>query len=66
VRLPVPGLLPDGSYRSVLIDSKMNKDTARRPLIEAARRGDDLDPDQARAPPGRRPGLFPLSTSSAS
>jgi hypothetical protein len=50
----------------VLIDSKMNKDTARRPLIEAARRGDDLDPDQARAPPGRRPGLFPLSTSSAS
>jgi hypothetical protein len=48
VRLPVLELLPDGSYRSVLIDSKLNKDTARRPLIEAARRGDDLDPDQAR------------------
>jgi hypothetical protein len=48
VRLPVLELLPDGSYRSVLIDSKLNKDSARRPLIEAARRGDDLDPDQAR------------------
>jgi hypothetical protein len=46
--LPVLELLPDGSYRSVLIDSKLNKDSARRPLIEAARRGDDLDPDQAR------------------
>jgi hypothetical protein len=48
VRLPVLDLLPDGSYRSVLIDSKLNKDSARRPVIEAARRGDDLDPDQAR------------------
>jgi Insertion element 4 transposase N-terminal len=48
VRLPVLELLPDGSYRSVLIDSKKNRDSARRPLIEAARRGDDLDPDQAR------------------
>lgn len=48
VRLPVLELLPDGSYRSVLIDFKMNRDTARRLLIEAARRGDDLDPDQAR------------------
>jgi len=48
VRLPVLGLLPDGSYRSVLIDSKKNRESARRPLIEAARRGEDLDPDQAR------------------
>ncbi len=48
VRLPVLELLPDGSYRSVLIDSKKNRESARRPLIEAARRGEDLDPDQAR------------------
>ncbi len=48
VRLPVLELLPDGSYRSVLIDSKKNRDSARRPLIEAARRGEDLDPEQAR------------------
>ena len=48
IRLPVLELLPDGSYRSVLIDSKMSKDSARRPLIEAARHGDDLGPDQAR------------------
>jgi len=48
IRLPVLELLPDGSYRSVLIDSKMSKDSARQPLIEAARHGDDLGPDQAR------------------
>jgi hypothetical protein len=48
VRLPVLELLPDGSYRSVLIDSKKNRESARRPLIEAARRGEDLDPGQAR------------------
>ncbi len=48
VRLPALELLPDGSYRSVLIDPKKNKDAARRPLIEAARRGEDLDPGQAR------------------
>jgi hypothetical protein len=48
IRLPVLEVLPDGSYRSVLILPKLNKDTARRPVIEAARRGEDLDPDLAR------------------
>jgi hypothetical protein len=46
-RLPVLETLPDGSYRSVLIEPR----TAGRPreqLIEAARRGEDLDPARAR------------------
>jgi hypothetical protein len=47
LRLPVLQLLPDGSYRSVLIDPKI-RDTGRARLIEAARAGQDLDPAQAR------------------
>jgi hypothetical protein len=45
--LPVLQMLPDGSYRSVVISPEV-KNTARTRLIEAARRGGDLDPDQAR------------------
>jgi hypothetical protein len=48
IRLPVLELLPDGSYRSVLIWPKAGP-RQRRELIEAARRGDDLDPELARA-----------------
>ena len=47
LRLPVLELLPDGSYRSVLVSPKI-KGPARQKLIEAARRGEDLDEDQAR------------------
>jgi hypothetical protein len=47
LQLPVLELLPDGSYRSVLISSKV-AGTARKQLTEAARRGDDLDPARAR------------------
>ncbi len=47
LRLPVLELLPDGSYRSVLIDPKIGG-KARGRLIEAARRGEDLDKDKAR------------------
>jgi hypothetical protein len=47
LRLPVTGLLPDGSYRSVLINPKIGG-KARGKLIEAARRGEDLDKDKAR------------------
>ena len=47
LRLPVLQILPDGSYRSVLIDPKI-RDKARARLIEAARAGQDLDPAQAR------------------
>ena len=47
IRLPVLELLPDGSYRSVLIWPKAAP-KQRQALIEAARRGDDLDPDRAR------------------
>ena len=46
LRLPVLGLLPDGSYRSVLVSPKI-KGKAREQLVEAARRGEDLDEDQA-------------------
>ncbi len=49
LRLPVLELLPDGSYRSVLIRSQTRGPRQREALIEAARRGEDLDPDQARA-----------------
>ena len=45
--LPVLELLPDGSYRSVLVNPKVTG-KKREALIEAARRGDDLDGDQAR------------------
>jgi hypothetical protein len=45
--LPVLDLLPDGSYRSVLISPKASG-KARQQLIEAARAGEDLDEDQAR------------------
>ena len=47
LRLPVLELLPDGSYRSVLVNPKI-KGKARAQLIEAARREEDLDPDKAR------------------
>jgi Insertion element 4 transposase N-terminal/Transposase DDE domain len=47
IRLPVLELLPDGSYRSVLIRNGATPGQ-RQALIEAARRGDDLDPGQAR------------------
>jgi hypothetical protein len=45
--LPVLELLPDGSYRSVLVSLKI-KGKARQGLVEAARRGADLDEDKAR------------------
>ena len=46
-RLPVLEMLPDGSYRSVLTDQKVTG-RKREALIEAARRGEDLDEDIAR------------------
>jgi hypothetical protein len=45
--LPVLELLPDGSYRSVLVNPKTGG-KARQALIEAARAGEDLDEDKAR------------------
>jgi hypothetical protein len=48
LRLPVLEVLPDGSWRSVLINRKVNKDAARAKIIAAARRGEDLDQDKAR------------------
>ena len=47
LRLPVLELLPDGSYRSVLVSPKV-KGKTRTQLIEAARRREDLDPGKAR------------------
>jgi hypothetical protein len=47
-RLPVLEVLPDGSYRSVLIVPELNRESARQPVIGAARRGQDLDPALAR------------------
>jgi hypothetical protein len=47
LRLPVLELLPDGSYRSVLVSPEVTG-AARKRLIEAARNGDDLDPARAR------------------
>jgi Insertion element 4 transposase N-terminal/Transposase DDE domain len=47
LQLPVLGLLPDGSYRSVLVSPKI-KGKARQQLVEAARRGEDLEEDTAR------------------
>jgi len=45
--LPVLELLPDGSYRSVLVNPKTGG-KARQQLIEAARAGEDLDEGGAR------------------
>jgi len=45
--LPVLAMLPDGSYRSVLVNPRI-RGKARQALIEAARTGEDLDPAQAR------------------
>ncbi len=47
LRLPVLDLLPDGSYRSVLVNPRVTG-KARGKLIEAARWGGDLDGDKAR------------------
>lgn len=47
ILLPVLELLPDGSYRSVLVNPKV-RGRKREQLIDAARRGDDLDPDLGR------------------
>jgi Insertion element 4 transposase N-terminal len=47
LRLPVLEFLPDGSYTSVLINPKV-RGKARQALIDAARGGQDLDPEQAR------------------
>jgi Insertion element 4 transposase N-terminal/Transposase DDE domain len=47
VLLPVLQMLPDGSYRSVLIEPRI-AGRKREALIEAARRGEDLDEDIAR------------------
>jgi hypothetical protein len=44
--LPVLAWLPDGSYRSVLINPKI-RGRRRQALITAAAAGADLDPDQA-------------------
>jgi hypothetical protein len=48
LRRPVLEVLPDGSWRSVLINPKINKETARAKITAAARRGEDLDQDKAR------------------
>ncbi len=53
LRLPVLELLPDGSYRSVLVNPKTGG-KARQQLIEAARAGDDLDQGQGPLRPGDR------------
>jgi Insertion element 4 transposase N-terminal len=45
--LPVLELLPDGSYRSALVNRKVTG-KKREALIEAARRGEDLDESRAR------------------
>jgi hypothetical protein len=47
VGLPFLELLPDGSYRSVLVKTSITKGR-RDALVEAARRGEDLDPASAR------------------
>ena len=47
LRLPVLDLLPDGSYRSVLVSPKIGG-KARQKLVDAARRGEGLDRDKAR------------------
>jgi hypothetical protein len=47
IRLPVLEILPDGSYRSVLVTPKA-KAAARQGLVEAAWAGEELDPGTAR------------------
>jgi len=47
IRLPVLGLLADGSYRSVLVNPKITW-SKRAALLEAAGRGEQLEQDQAR------------------
>ena len=47
IKLPFLELLPDGSYRSVLVKTSITG-SRRDALIEAARRGEDLDPARAR------------------
>jgi hypothetical protein len=44
--LPALEMLGDGSYSSVLVNPKI-RGVARRTLIEAARSGEELDPEQA-------------------
>jgi hypothetical protein len=46
-RLPALEFLPDGSYRSALVQPRVSP-ARRRLLTGAAGRGEDLDPDQAR------------------
>jgi hypothetical protein len=47
--LPALEALPDGSWRSVLISPRIDpRSAARRDLLAAAGRGEDLDEDQAR------------------
>jgi Insertion element 4 transposase N-terminal len=47
LRLDPLEFFPDGSYRSVLVNPKV-KGGAREKLLEAARAGEDLDPQRAR------------------
>jgi hypothetical protein len=47
LRLPPLAFLPDGSYRSVLVNPKV-RGKARDKIVEAARAGEDLDKDKAR------------------
>ena len=47
LRLPPLAFHPDGSYRSVLVNPTV-RGAARQALIEAARAGQDVDPDRAR------------------
>jgi hypothetical protein len=44
--LPVLKILPDGSYHSVLVNPNI-RGKARQQLVEAARAGQDLDPEKA-------------------
>jgi hypothetical protein len=49
LRLPVLENLPDGSWRSVLVSPRIDpRSAARRELLAAATRGEDLPEDQAR------------------
>ena len=48
LRLPVLELLPDGSYRSVLLTPKITRAASRGRVVEAARGGEALDPARAR------------------
>ena len=47
LRLPCLELLPDGSYRSVVMKASL-RGARRDGIVEAARRGEDLDPALAR------------------